>query len=304
MLSGIFLAISAANAQITVNSTWFDNYEKIKCTSGSDKTFKFESDYWGEEGTTFSLTKTSDNHFSVSNCDDYDYLTKIRDVEYRVVEGHKLLLFKDAKGNILRHYENNKDDMWESEILKGCYHLLEGTYVDENGTKYTVSGNEFTIGGKKLNFRLDNPQQYYIIDLSDGSQYWWMVSTTGINIYHIKDNGYGGEPGDVWHKLKDISSNGRWEFLSREIVSSNILWMYPSGMIRIMRNEIFARHGYVFNSTDLKEYFGKQPWYKPLNNNAAVKLSAIETLNSEILKANETAAREGSDDPEIEEGLK
>jgi hypothetical protein len=69
-----------------------------------------------------------------------------------------------------------------------------------------------------------------------------------------------------------------------------------------MRNEIYARHGYVFNSADLKKYFGSQSWYKPINNNAAVKLSNIEALNVDILKSNETAAREGTDDEEIEEG--
>ena len=36
------------------------------------------------------------------------------------------------------------------------------------------------------------------------------------------------------------------------------MWRYPSGMVRIIRNEIYARHGYVFNSADLKEYFSKQ----------------------------------------------
>jgi hypothetical protein len=70
-----------------------------------------------------------------------------------------------------------------------------------------------------------------------------------------------------------------------------------------MRNEIYARHGYVFNSADLKAYFSKQPWYKPLNNNSAVKLTPIENLNVELIKGN-IEARVGTDDVEIEEGLK
>jgi hypothetical protein len=32
--------------------------------------------------------------------------------------------------------------------------------------------------------------------------------------------------------------------------------------LRLLRNEIYARHGYVFKSQDLNEYFEKQSWYK------------------------------------------
>ena len=33
--------------------------------------------------------------------------------------------------------------------------------------------------------------------------------------------------------------------------------------LRLLRNEIPARHGYIFKSQDLKEYFSKQQWYAP-----------------------------------------
>ena len=262
----------------------------------------FEADWWGEDGATFTLTKTTDNHFTVSNFDDYEYLVIIKDVEYRVVDGHKLLLFKDAKGNILKHYEYKNDEMWEPEILRGYHYILDGTYVDETGVKYVFDGEDLTMGSNKYKISID-PDMFYILRIND-AEYWWTVTTTGINIYNVNEGEYGPLQGNVWHRLKEVSPNGRWEFLSKEIVPQTFMWRYPSGLIRIIRNEIYARHGYVFNSADLKNYFSKQPWYKPLNNNAAVKLNAIETLNVELLKANETAAREGTDDEEIEEGLK
>ena len=33
--------------------------------------------------------------------------------------------------------------------------------------------------------------------------------------------------------------------------------------LRLLRNEVFARHGRTFKSADLQGYFSKQPWYKP-----------------------------------------
>ena len=303
LLTAILLTASVANAQIQKGSIWYEDYYKLNCLSVSGNTIRMHIDVWEDVDENFTLTKTANNTFSLKNDEQYPVFDRIKTVEYRAIGELKLLLFKDAKGNILNTFEQTNDEMWEAEILKGVHRVLDGTYVDEKGTKYVINGDEFTMGGKKLNFSVDMMGDH-ILEMSDDRHLWWAMSTTGINIYECKfdpDNGY--VQGALWHKLKEVSPNGRWEFLSNEIVPSGFMWRYPSGMVRIIRNEIYARHGYVFNSADLKEYFSKQPWYKPLNNNNAVKLNAIETLNVEILKFNETTAREGTDDEEIEEGL-
>lgn len=54
--------------------------------------------------------------------------------------------------------------------------------------------------------------------------------------------------------------------------------------LRIMRNWIFARHGYIFKSADLKEYFGQQPWYTPRYKNVNSMLSDIEEYNIAFIK--------------------
>lgn len=56
--------------------------------------------------------------------------------------------------------------------------------------------------------------------------------------------------------------------------------------LRLMRNEIYARNGYIFNSRDLKNYFGKKDWYIPYsgNNSKVSKLfSNIEKYNVNII---------------------
>lgn len=40
---------------------------------------------------------------------------------------------------------------------------------------------------------------------------------------------------------------------------------YDREKLRIIRNELFAFHGYRFNAPDLKDYFEKKEWYKPSN---------------------------------------
>ncbi len=55
--------------------------------------------------------------------------------------------------------------------------------------------------------------------------------------------------------------------------------------LKIMRNEIYARHGYIFQSKDMKQYFSKQSWYRPTTSN--VKLSNIEQYNVNFIKSYE-----------------
>ena len=52
---------------------------------------------------------------------------------------------------------------------------------------------------------------------------------------------------------------------------------------KIMRNEIYARHGYIFQTRDMIEYFNAQPWYTPRTRN--VRLSEIETYNVQLIKS-------------------
>lgn len=52
----------------------------------------------------------------------------------------------------------------------------------------------------------------------------------------------------------------------------------------LMRNEIYARHGYVFSNEELQDYFGFQPWYVKADNNDAIVLNKIEQSNVDLIK--------------------
>ncbi len=52
-------------------------------------------------------------------------------------------------------------------------------------------------------------------------------------------------------------------------------------MVRIARNEIFARRGYRFQSEDLRSWFNAQPWYSPVT--GEVELTEQEQRNVRIL---------------------
>ena len=52
--------------------------------------------------------------------------------------------------------------------------------------------------------------------------------------------------------------------------------------LRLMRNEIYARHGYIFQDEKLQAYFDRKNWYHRVSRD--VKLNDIEQYNVNALK--------------------
>jgi hypothetical protein len=50
----------------------------------------------------------------------------------------------------------------------------------------------------------------------------------------------------------------------------------PLKNLRILRNEIYAKHGRIFETKDLKDYFGKCDWYRPAKKYSENMLSKAE----------------------------
>ena len=56
----------------------------------------------------------------------------------------------------------------------------------------------------------------------------------------------------------------------------------------IARNEIYARHGYIFKLDTFRRYFESQDWYVPrYSNQNSITLSSIENYNVGLIKAEE-----------------
>ena len=60
-----------------------------------------------------------------------------------------------------------------------------------------------------------------------------------------------------------------------------------SDFLRLLRNSIFAKHGYIFKSDDLMEFFSCYDWYNPLKTDVTHELSDIENYNIQLIKSHE-----------------
>ena len=71
---------------------------------------------------------------------------------------------------------------------------------------------------------------------------------------------------------------------STRILDSYDLEMMSARDLGIMRNEIFARHGYSFKKLEYRQIFEKFDWYAPISTNVESELTQIERANVSKIK--------------------
>lgn len=89
---------------------------------------------------------------------------------------------------------------------------------------------------------------------------------------------------DLIIDLNNFKLDGEYSLASMKLLDSVDLVGFSTKQLRLMRNEIFARYDYIFNSQDLREYFGPKKWYMPKNENVDLYLTEIEKKNIELIR--------------------
>jgi len=80
------------------------------------------------------------------------------------------------------------------------------------------------------------------------------------------------------------------EWFSTNLVTDETLGALFAEDLRVLRNEIYARHGRVFKDAKLQKYFDAQSWYKANPDFKDYQLNEIEVQNlAKIKEAEETA---------------
>lgn len=181
---------------------------------------------------------------------------------------------------------------------------LYKAHIEESGVT-TMRGESKDLGGDMFQLlRLrdgvyqvtaERPDQYMSIRGRVGSQVDY-IQKDGLNFLVVrKPNGVAAHtfvltPDNLKNCLiqqkiseeRDVS----W-MLQNAVLDIHYLGRFSKSQLRLMRNEILARHGWRFQSKDLQEYFGAKDWYKPEANNNAITLNIIEQTNLQMLKSEE-----------------
>jgi len=86
------------------------------------------------------------------------------------------------------------------------------------------------------------------------------------------------------------------EWFSTNLVTDDTLGALFAEDLRVLRNEIYARHGRIFKDAKLQQYFEAQSWYKANPDFKDDQLNEIESKNlAKIKEAEETATSKFSE---------
>ena len=80
---------------------------------------------------------------------------------------------------------------------------------------------------------------------------------------------------------------GDMELFENKLISAQMLQGLSLNELRLLRNEVYARHGRQFQAPWLSQYFFSQPWYQPVENFKDEELSGPDKQNVETIVAYE-----------------
>jgi hypothetical protein len=80
---------------------------------------------------------------------------------------------------------------------------------------------------------------------------------------------------------------GDMELFENKLISAQMLRGLSLNELRLLRNEIYARHGRQFQAQWLSQYFFGQPWYQPDDNFKDEQVSGTDKTNVETIVAYE-----------------
>lgn len=87
-------------------------------------------------------------------------------------------------------------------------------------------------------------------------------------------------PGDINNPDSRFHS---FDWLSERKLEISDISGLSAGDLRLLRNAIFAKHGYRFSSADLTGYFSRYSWYTPSRSDVSSQLSSIERANIDLI---------------------
>ncbi len=211
-----------------------------------------------------------------------------------VVSSDKVTGMQDLTGYYVGMFGPNKINLIISEIdehkikghtvVSGNDRPFEGT-VAANGTQYAIKAAEpgtDTYDGK-FDVVLDSKGAKNTIVLKGN----WVANTKkyGKKTFTLTKTTFAYNP-----KL------GMYPQASTKALVESDVENLTKHDITIMRNEIYARHGYCFKNKDMRNYFDGEEWYMPMTIDIRNNLSPIEKENEVLLKRYEKYAQDYYDD--------
>ena len=239
-------------------------------------TFAEYSGYWSYEGKTheqilaeggieLSCTITGDNQFSGTLFSQQEITERFASIE-------------DINGKIEQSelYFDYTDDEWGNSGTLHIQFLNDSVYVEilnykraDNGSDYGINGS-FELIREKENIEDNNITVYPSYNLSWTEEE--IIDAINERSQYYRASAYYSEIIDYWEnvrEVRDISNVIEPLFeTDQKYYTKEELENEPMLVIHLAKNEIYARHGYIFANEDLYNYFMGCIWYSPICDSA------------------------------------
>ncbi len=291
LLAASMLA-STTTAQNITNRTWTDGLGGWNCGKADNGNYQFIGGYT-DAGLDWELQSIGTDQFKVVDAEFNMSGNGCNVTKMKITDGYDnanlVLVARNSKNVITALLAELTDWNHDDQLLLD---MLDGIYTDSQGKEYNFARE--SLNGEKFEVQVSDGNMAQCFKLKDGKIYWVEFTDKGIDLYNAvwdDDNPVGYYKMSTFYKSltkKDQITEiltGQYPYTSMKLVLPSQLDFFTKAQLRVMRNEIYARHGYVFSSADLKAHFAKMSWYKPLNDNSKVHLSALEQLNVDLIKA-------------------
>ncbi len=276
-----------------------NNIEQNDSEIQDSSTFAGYSGYWSYEGKTheqiiaeggieLSCTITEDNQFSGTLYSQQEITERFASIE-------------DISGKIEPEelYFDYSDDEWGNSGTLHIQFLSDSIYVNVLNYKKADSGSDYGINGA---FELVRQKEELLKnDTTDNSIYnssWTeeeIIKAVNERSQYYKASAYYSEIIDYWEnarEVRDISNVLEPLFeTDKKYYTKEEFESEPMLVIHLAKNEIYARHGYIFKNEDLYNYFMGCIWYSPTCDRTDFDdniFNEYEKANLEILSALDT----------------
>ncbi|WP_236897347.1 YARHG domain-containing protein [Clostridium beijerinckii] len=249
-----------------------------------------------------------DRQICFDNFDDdpFDEIIELKgNGKYSYNSGYKLNLYKIKNGQYKLVDSFTMDHAW-NQTMQGAYNYADnkkGVFIGYSNNSSNSGTSVFGVDNEKLQLKgtvLGN-KDTKPDDVDNDGIYEIVSNSTSLVTSNNKDN-------TKWYKVYEDGRTptevnaGGGEKATQSSKSSNDYILKDSDKTYLMeddlknltkdqlglaRNEIFARHGYVFTNDEYKKYFSSKSWYVPNPNydGSDSTLNEYEIANYKVLQA-------------------
>ncbi len=175
--------------------------------------------------------------------------------------------------------KSKHDGLFQMNIHKNDT-ILDGKWSAYNPKELNIAKRKCKLQKKMFVYNVDNNLEYTFMN-TDKSKSIKVVDTIDGEIEEYEEHEYYSTTEKV------LDKNPSKELLDKDFVSN-----LTKADIFILRNSIFARHGFAFRDKQLRIYFESFDWYMPVFGDVKDDLTEIEKQNIDLLLRYEQNATE------------